>query len=80
MSFLSYLEEILTYYLEQLGLAWWVEVITHEPRCTYYFGPFITAKQAEAAKKGYIQDLEEENAQEIFVTIKQFQPKELTIY
>jgi hypothetical protein len=80
MKFLSYLEEILTSYLNQFGLAWWVEIVTDQPHCTYYFGPFMSAKKAQEAQRGYIEDLEEEEVQGIRVTIKQLQPQELTIY
>ncbi|CAA9588422.1 Hypothetical protein, Slr0957 homolog [uncultured Synechococcales cyanobacterium] len=60
-------------------LAWWIEVITSQPRCTYYFGPFERAKEAEMAQAGYIEDLEQEGAQGITVKIKWGQPEELTL-
>jgi hypothetical protein len=36
-----------------------VEIITASPRCTYYFGLFLTVKEAEEAQDGYLQDLEQ---------------------
>jgi len=41
---------------------------TNSP-CTYYFGPFLSVKEANAAKAGYIEDLEQEGAR-ITVNIK----------
>ena len=48
--------------LEKMGLAWWLEVVTEQPKCTYYFGPFVSAKEAELAQPGYIEDLHHEEA------------------
>ena len=62
-----------------LGLAFWVEIVTENPRCTYYFGPFLSQAEASAAKGGYIEDLEQEGAQGITVTVKQCKPTNLTI-
>ena len=62
-----------------LGLAWWVEVTTHQPQCTYYFGPFVSAKEAHTAIPGYVQDLEAEHAQEIVTKVKRCKPKQLTM-
>ena len=49
---------------------WWVEISTTQPRCLYYFGPFDTESEAIQHKDGYIEDLEQEGAQQIDVTIK----------
>ncbi|HIK11293.1 MAG TPA: DUF1816 domain-containing protein [Oscillatoriaceae cyanobacterium M33_DOE_052] len=73
------MKEAFTSYLEKLELAWWVEIFTLHPECTYYFGPFMSAKEAELARDGYIEDLEGEGAQGISVQIKRCQPQELTI-
>jgi hypothetical protein len=73
------MKEALTNFLNTLGMAWWVEVVTENPRCTYYFGPFLGAKAAEAAKAGYVEDLEQEGAQGISTTVKQCKPAKLTI-
>lgn len=73
------IKDAFTSYLEKLGLAWWVEIVTLDPECTYYFGPFMSAKEAELARNGYIEDLESEGAKGISVAIKRCQPQELTI-
>ncbi len=66
--------------VNDVGLAWWIEVKTESPRCTYYFGPFLSPTEAEAEKVGYIEDLQQENAEGIVCEIKRCKPKELTIY
>jgi len=66
-------------WLNKLGLAWWVEVVTGDPRCTYYFGPFSSVSEANAARAGYVEDLEKEGAQGIAVDVKRCQPAQLTI-
>lgn len=73
------MNELLTNLLNLFGLAWWVEVITETPTCTYYFGPFLSAKAAAAAKSGYVDDLEQEGAQDIRVTLKRLKPTRLTV-
>jgi hypothetical protein len=67
-------------YLEKMGMAWWVEIITQEPPCIYYFGSFARAKEAKLTLGGYLEDLEQEGAQVIAVDIKRGQPSELTIF
>lgn len=66
--------------LNTLGLAWWVEIVTDSPHCTYYFGPFASAADAEMAKPGYLEDLEKEGAQNIKVVVKRDKPANLTIF
>ncbi len=66
--------------LQTLGLAWWVEIKTEQPQCTYYFGPFATSNEAESARPGYVEDLEKENAQNIRVAIRRGKPDQLTIF
>ncbi|MCL1465467.1 DUF1816 domain-containing protein [Argonema galeatum] len=73
------MKEILINILNFFGLAWWVEVVTQNPDCTYYFGPFITSLDAEAQKSGYLEDLEIEGAQVAAVFIKRCKPVKLTI-
>lgn len=73
------MKEILLSLSLSLGLAYWVKIDTERPRCTYYFGPFLKIKEAEAAKIGYIEDLKQENALGITVAIDRFKPQELTI-
>jgi hypothetical protein len=49
--------------------AWWLEIKTSQPNCTYYFGPFDSEAEAESLKNGYIEDLEAEGAQNIRSTM-----------
>jgi Domain of unknown function (DUF1816) len=73
------MKDLLSNLLNLVGLAWWVEVITETPTCTYYFGPFLSAKAAAVSKSGYVEDLEQEGAQGIKVTLKRFKPVRLTV-
>ncbi|MDB9313438.1 DUF1816 domain-containing protein [Spirulina sp. CS-785/01] len=66
--------------LEFLGLAYWVEIKTDSPACTYYFGPFSNQQEAQEASYGYVEDLKEEEATGITVTIARMKPKDLTIF
>ena len=61
------------------GRAWWVEVLTTVPKCTYYFGPFPNAHEAARSIVGYVEDLESESAQGIQTQVRRFQPQRLTI-
>ncbi|HEY9640952.1 MAG TPA: DUF1816 domain-containing protein [Coleofasciculaceae cyanobacterium] len=79
MNFSEKFETLLLPLLEPLGLAWWVEVNTAQPCCTYYFGPFATAKNAKLAQFGYLEDLAQEGSQINSVEVRQCQPKALTI-
>ncbi len=74
------MQESLTGLLDFFGLAWWVEITTDSPRCTYYFGPFGSSKEAEMAKPGYVEDLQQEGAQGIAIAIKRCKPTKLTIF
>ena len=60
--------------------AWWVEIVTHQPQCTYYFGPFSSPKAAKQSQDDYIQDLIQEGAQGITVEVKWCKPQELTVF
>ncbi len=73
------IQDIWSSALHLVGQAWWVEVTTDLPHCTYYFGPFATAVEADAAKAGYVEDLESESAQGIKVAIKRCKPAQITI-
>lgn len=73
------MQEFLTNLLDVFGLAWWVEIKTDMPRCTYYFGPFNSMQEANGEKAGYIEDLQGEGAQNITVLIKRCKPARLTI-
>ncbi len=60
--------------------AWWIEIFTEQPKCTYYFGPFAGAQEAKAASTGFVEDLEAEFAQGIKIKIdRHCQPVLLTI-
>lgn len=74
------MKETLLQLLNLIGFAFWVEIGTTIPRCTYYFGPFLSKAEAEAAKAGYLEDLLGEGAQGIQVEIKRCKPKNLTIF
>jgi len=49
MNLSEMLKEPVVSVLEQLKLALWVEVVTEQPQCTYYFGPFVCAVSSKAA-------------------------------
>lgn len=72
-------KEILINLFQNLGLAWWIEIGTQTPRCTYYFGPFLSAAEAKAACAGYVEDLESEGAQGISTSVKRCKPNSLTV-
>lgn len=73
------MKEILISIFNFFGLAWWIEVVTQNPPCTYYFGPFLTAGDAEDEKVGYLEDLEAEGAQVNTVSIERCKPSKVTI-
>ena len=79
-NFLENTGDFIASYLEKTGMAWWVEIVTKKPDCTYYFGPFASHREAQLSQLGYIEDLERERPQLIAIEIKQCQPKELTIF
>ncbi|MEC4818377.1 MAG: DUF1816 domain-containing protein [Scytonema sp. PMC 1069.18] len=72
-------KELLINVFQGVGFAWWVEIVTQNPRCTYYFGPFLSSADAQVALKGYVEDLEQEGAQGISVNVKRCKPDALTI-
>ncbi len=74
------LKQIFTSGLEQLGFAWWIEIVTAKPHCTYYFGPFVSGEEAELAQAGYVEDIEQEGAQGVCVQVKWCKPGELTVF
>ncbi|MBE9221164.1 DUF1816 domain-containing protein [Cyanobacterium stanieri LEGE 03274] len=74
------MKELLIQILNFFGWACWLKVTTENPRCTYYFGPFLTQKEARENQQGYIDDLLEEGAKEIKISIRRFKPTELTIF
>ena len=63
----------------KLQPLWWVKIATSEPKCVYYFGAFDRKEDAIDALPGYVEDLEEEQAQNILIEIKQDDPMQLTV-
>jgi hypothetical protein len=80
MSLTNNVKDMFTVLLEQLGMAVWIEVVTDAPRCTYYFGPFSSFPEAEAALPGYREDLEAEGAVVVGLVTRRCKPDLLTIY
>ncbi len=74
------MKELMLKILDVLGLAYWLEIITNKPKCTYYFGPFISKREAEMDKIGFLDDLRSEGAQDIKVALKRCKPDALTIF
>ncbi|BAW95380.1 hypothetical protein NIES970_02850 [[Synechococcus] sp. NIES-970] len=75
------MKELLLKLFETFGRAHWLEIKTEQPECTYYFGPYLSRKEAETAKVGFLEDLSKEGAQGIRVDLKRCAtPKELTIF
>lgn len=68
------IKEIFIKVLEFIGFAFWIEIKTDKPTCIYYFGPFLTKTEAENAQSGYVEDLQNEGTQGIFVEIKRCKP------
>lgn len=61
-----------------IKLPWWLEILTDNPRCLYYFGPFDSAADAQDHQSGYVEDLQQEGAENISVQVKQCQPQIFT--
>lgn len=74
------MKETLIKIANNLGMAYWVKIVTDNPSCVYYFGPFLRLREANAAKSGYVEDLKHEGAQRIRVNVVRCQPQELTIF
>ncbi|MEA5535753.1 DUF1816 domain-containing protein [Crocosphaera sp. XPORK-15E] len=66
--------------LNFLGMAYWAEIITESPQCTYYFGPFSSKQEADEASTGYLEDLHNEGAQGVNVIVKRCKPSNLTVF
>jgi hypothetical protein len=73
------IKEIWLSLLHFIGLAWWVEIGTDRPDCTYYFGPFASATEARTHTSGYVEDLESEAAEGIHISLKRGKPTQITI-
>lgn len=69
----------LTDFKQEQLLRWWVEIITEQPYCIYYFGPFVNTQEAQLFLPGYVEDIKQEGSQVKYIEIKQCQPQELTI-
>jgi hypothetical protein len=65
--------------LHFIGLAWWVEIGTDRPNCTYYFGPFTSVTEAKHHISGYVEDLQSEAAEGIHIALKRGKPTQITI-
>lgn len=70
---------IVYYFRSPQSQEWWVKIITRNPKCTYFFGPFESSTEAVSHQNGYVEDLEEEGAQGIRVSLQKSHPKQLTI-
>lgn len=67
--------------LPQLGQGnWWVEIVTNQPFCIYYFGPFPDAHEAKLMQPGYVEDLTGEGINSIQAVVKQCYPTKLTVF
>lgn len=64
---------------ESSEINWWIRVETKKPYATYYFGPFDSFLEAEEHCNDYIEDLEQENAQNITYSFELTNPLSLTI-
>ncbi|MCS6959208.1 MAG: DUF1816 domain-containing protein [Pseudanabaenaceae cyanobacterium SKYGB_i_bin29] len=75
-------KDVFLTFLENIGRAVWVEIVTEDPQCTYYFGPFVGEPEAREATIGYVEDLKSEGAVGIDVrSIKRMRtPAVLTIF
>ena len=57
------MKELLLTLLDIVGLAYWLEITTEKPECTYYFGPFASREEAISMQSGYLEDLSNEGAE-----------------
>ncbi len=57
---------------------WWIKIQTQIPECTYYFGPFERKKEAVLSQAGYAEDLAQEGAQDMTLTVEKARPNRLT--
>jgi Domain of unknown function (DUF1816) len=80
MEMTDNLKELFISFVDTIGVAVWVEIITESPVCTYYFGPFSSIGEAGDAKSGYVEDLEAESAIITSMIIKRCKPQDLTIF
>jgi hypothetical protein len=62
------------------GQCWWVEIVTTNPQCIYYFGSFQNYQEAQTMRPGYIEDLQAEGAKDIQAIVKYCKPQQLTVF
>jgi Domain of unknown function (DUF1816) len=62
------------------GNCWWVEIVTANPQCIYYFGPFQNPQEAQTMCPGYVEDLQAEGAKKIQALVKYCKPQQLTVF
>jgi hypothetical protein len=60
-------------------LGWWLEILTAQPLCLYYFGAFETRLEATSLQRGFIEDLLQENALILSTNLQFLQPSQLTL-
>jgi hypothetical protein len=66
--------------LNGLGLAYWIEIRTDRPVCTYYFGPYSRQSSAAVALDGFLDDLRQEGAEIVASSIdRRREPEQLTV-
>ncbi|MDJ0568036.1 MAG: DUF1816 domain-containing protein [Pleurocapsa sp. MO_192.B19] len=66
-------------WIKQSQLSWWLEIKTAKPYYIYYFGPFVSPKEARLYQAGYVEDLVKEEAEVIAIKLKKCHPLKLTI-
>ena len=49
----------------KVGLAWWAQVETSEPKVTYWFGPFMTRRRLNNKLPIFLKDLSDEGSGQI---------------
>lgn len=59
--------------------SWWIKILTENPMYIYYFGGFNDYWEAKSSENGYIQDLKEEKAKIVDVSIGKYEPEKTTI-
>jgi hypothetical protein len=60
-------------------LGWWIEILTAQPLCLYYFGSFTSHQEVQKLKAGFIEDLLLESATILWVDVQFCQPSQLTL-
>lgn len=74
------MKRLLERFLSPLRQTWWLKVLTDSPRCEYYFGPFMSEREADQAKGGHMEDLTLEGSELLRVSVLRcLPPSELTI-